>query len=216
MRAIGARLLPCFQAGLSKEPRGRHRPRRAPFLTHATEQNRSIGPAAGGGRVRFCTNARTLHLKMALHTLSPDPCMAVCAASGADVFAGVGLESRILGFRESRGGISGAAAPPPGSRDVPAACGGRCRGLGFSESGNLAAESRGRLRRRRVLEAQNLARIRPRGSAARREPERQNLKIRDPEIPVPGSPEPGPSSPRVRPPPLAASDKKDPAREEMK
>lgn len=177
MRAIGARLLPCFQAGLSKEPRGRHRPRRAPFLTHATEQNRSIGPAAGGGRV-------------------PD--------------------SGILGFRESRGGISGAAAPPPGSRDVPAACGGRCRGLGFSESGNLAAESRGRLRRRRVLEAQNLARIRPRGSAARREPERQNPKIRDPEIPVPGSPEPGPSSPRVRPPPLAASDKKDPAREEMK
>jgi len=59
---------------------------------------RDRSKTAGGGRVRFCTNARTLHLKMALHTLSPDPCMAVCAASGADVFAGAGLESRFLGL----------------------------------------------------------------------------------------------------------------------
>ena len=130
MRAIGARLLPCFQAGLSKEPRGRHRPRRAPFLTHATEQNRSIGPAAGGGRVP---------------------------------------ESGILGFRESRGGISG--------RDLAAG----------SRGGFAAAGISGRF----------FARIRPRGNAARREPERENPRFPDPEIPAPGASAPGCASGRL-------------------
>ena len=102
----------------------------------------------------------------------------------------------------------------PALQFLPAARGGRCRVLGFSGSGNLAAESRGRLRRHRVLEAQNLARIRPRGSAARREPEHENPRIPDPEIPAPGAPAPGASSPRVRPPSPAASDKEDPAHEE--
>jgi len=59
---------------------------------------RDRSKTAGGGRVRFRTNARKLHLKMSLHALAPDPCMAVCAASGADVFAGTGIDSRYLGL----------------------------------------------------------------------------------------------------------------------
>ena len=39
---------------------------------------RDRSKTAGGGRVRFRTNAKELTLKMELHTLGVDPCMAVC------------------------------------------------------------------------------------------------------------------------------------------
>lgn len=59
---------------------------------------RDRSKTAGGGRVRFRTNARELTIKMALHTLERDPCMAVCGSSGADVLLGAGLHSRYLGL----------------------------------------------------------------------------------------------------------------------
>ena len=59
---------------------------------------RDRSKTAGGGRVRFRTDARELTIKMELKTLERDPCMAVCASSGADVLLGTGLHSRYLGL----------------------------------------------------------------------------------------------------------------------
>ena len=59
---------------------------------------RDRSKTAGGGRVRFRTDAKELTLKMKLHTLEPDPCMPVSGASGADVFVGAGMSSRYAAF----------------------------------------------------------------------------------------------------------------------
>jgi len=59
---------------------------------------RDRSKSACGGRIRFRTNAKQLTIKMELLTLSVDPCMAVCAASGADVMLGTGLHSTYLGL----------------------------------------------------------------------------------------------------------------------
>ena len=59
---------------------------------------RDRSKTACGGRIRFRTNTKELTLKMELLTLSVDPCMAVCAASGADVLLGSGLNSTYLGL----------------------------------------------------------------------------------------------------------------------
>lgn len=59
---------------------------------------RERSKTAGGGRVRFRTNAKELTLKMELHTLGVDPCMAVCASGGADVLLGSGINSRYAGL----------------------------------------------------------------------------------------------------------------------
>ncbi|MBQ4090187.1 MAG: hypothetical protein IJC56_09985 [Clostridia bacterium] len=59
---------------------------------------RDRSKTAGGGRVRFRTNAKNLTIKMELKTLERDPCMAVCASSGADVLLGTGIHSRYLGL----------------------------------------------------------------------------------------------------------------------
>lgn len=63
-----------------------------------SESIRDRSKTAGGARVRFRTNSKTLHFRMALHTLTLDPCMAVSAASGADVLSGTGVNARYLGL----------------------------------------------------------------------------------------------------------------------
>lgn len=63
-----------------------------------SESIRDRSKTAGGARVRFRTNSKTLHFRMALHTLTLDPCMAVSAASGADVLSGIGVNARYLGL----------------------------------------------------------------------------------------------------------------------
>lgn len=59
---------------------------------------RERSKTAGGARVRFRTNAKEMTLKMELHTLGVDPCMAVCASSGADVLRGTGMNSAYVGL----------------------------------------------------------------------------------------------------------------------
>ncbi|MDO4739405.1 MAG: SGNH/GDSL hydrolase family protein [Eubacteriales bacterium] len=63
-----------------------------------SEYVRSRSKTAGGGRVRFRTNSRSLTLRMELHSLGVDPCMAVCASGGADVLLGSGIESHYAGL----------------------------------------------------------------------------------------------------------------------
>lgn len=59
---------------------------------------RERSKTAGGARVRFRTNAKEMTLRMELHTLGVDPCMAVCASSGADVLRGTGMNSAYAGL----------------------------------------------------------------------------------------------------------------------
>ncbi|MBQ3078557.1 MAG: hypothetical protein IJC48_00975 [Clostridia bacterium] len=58
----------------------------------------SRSKTAGGARVRFRTDSKTLHVKMSLGTISPDICMPMCGSAGADVMLGAGLKSRFLGL----------------------------------------------------------------------------------------------------------------------
>lgn len=57
-----------------------------------------IARRSSGGRVRFQTDSRTVTLRMRLKTLEVAPCMALCAAAGADVFLGRGMESRFVAY----------------------------------------------------------------------------------------------------------------------
>ena len=50
-----------------------------------------------GGRVRFRTDSQNVTIRMELHSMSVDPCMAVCASAGADVLTGTGMHSTYIG-----------------------------------------------------------------------------------------------------------------------
>ncbi len=54
--------------------------------------------SACGGRVRFRTNSKSLTVKLELLTLNVHLYMAVCAASGADIFIGRGKNSKYAGL----------------------------------------------------------------------------------------------------------------------
>lgn len=57
---------------------------------------RSATPA--GGRIRFRTNTKKLHLEMKLETLNVDPFIPVCGSAGADVLSGSGMASKYIGI----------------------------------------------------------------------------------------------------------------------
>lgn len=69
-----------------------------PVIDTVSENVSQIARRASGGRVRFRTDARTLHLRMGLKSLEVAQCMPLCGSAGADVFLGRGAESRYLGF----------------------------------------------------------------------------------------------------------------------
>ncbi len=62
-----------------------------------SEDIRKRSKTTAGGRVRFRTNAKEMTIRLDLKTLGLDICMAICASSGADVYAGKGIHSRYLG-----------------------------------------------------------------------------------------------------------------------
>ena len=65
----------------------------APVSNYIRERSKT----ACGGRVRFRTDSKNVTVKMKLHTLGVDPCIAVCGSSGADVFTGAGINSAYVG-----------------------------------------------------------------------------------------------------------------------
>ncbi len=65
----------------------------APVSDYVRERSKT----ACGGRVRFRTDSVNVTIKMELVGNGVDPCMAVCASAGGDVFTGTGIHSRYIG-----------------------------------------------------------------------------------------------------------------------
>lgn len=57
-----------------------------------------IARRSSGGRVRFRTNASEISFRMRLKNLEPAQCMPLSGSAGADIFTGVGENSRFCGF----------------------------------------------------------------------------------------------------------------------
>lgn len=58
---------------------------------------RDRSKTACGGRIRFRTNTKNLHLTMTLYGNSPDGCIPMCGSAGADVLRGIGEQSVYVG-----------------------------------------------------------------------------------------------------------------------
>ena len=68
------------------------------IIDAVSENVSSIARRASGGRVRFRTDSRSLAVRMGLKALEVAQCMPLTGSAGADVFLGVGAQSRYVGF----------------------------------------------------------------------------------------------------------------------
>ena len=67
-------------------------------MIDALPQYEYLGRRCVGGRVRFCTDSPTVTIKMTLAKVTPDICVPLSGASGADVYVGKGKEARFIGY----------------------------------------------------------------------------------------------------------------------
>lgn len=68
-----------------------------PELLAEMPQYERLGRQAGGGRVRFQTDAHAFTIRYTLKTEQLDPAMALPASAGMDVYTGIGLKARHVG-----------------------------------------------------------------------------------------------------------------------
>ena len=61
-------------------------------------QYERLGKRCVGGRVRFCTDSPSITIKMTLVSVTPDICVPLSGASGADVYLGKGKGARFIGY----------------------------------------------------------------------------------------------------------------------
>lgn len=57
-----------------------------------------LGKRGIGGRVRFCTNSKNIHVKFTLAQATPDVSVPLSCSAGADIYLGKGMDSTFLGY----------------------------------------------------------------------------------------------------------------------
>lgn len=72
--------------------------RLSPEILADMPQYEYLGRRCVGGRVRFCTDSPTVTIKMTLARVTPDICVPLSGASGADVYVGKGKEAKFIGY----------------------------------------------------------------------------------------------------------------------
>ena len=69
-----------------------------PIVDEISEPTKMLGRRNVGGRVRFQTNSNSIHIKMTLKTLDVDVAIPLWGSAGADVYEGIGVDSKYIGF----------------------------------------------------------------------------------------------------------------------
>lgn len=69
-----------------------------PEMLQKMPQYSYLGRRTAGGRVRFCTDSKTLFIRMTLAQTKEDINIPLSGSAGADIYLGCGKESRFLGY----------------------------------------------------------------------------------------------------------------------
>lgn len=69
-----------------------------PEMLEKMPQYSHLGRRAVGGRVRFCTDSKSLFIRMTLAQTKEDINIPLSGSAGADIYLGKGMDSRFLGY----------------------------------------------------------------------------------------------------------------------